>query len=240
MKHKAVILRVSRNAAGARIPFDKIYFFKRESQEHLPKIFRCALVIVPTKPFVELVKDTIQTHSCKVGKVYPLKRRDEEQALQAMRDELPIHDIINNYKNYVGLIPLLYLQNDDKPKEIAPQYIRATALKPRPSNVSRSGKRGRTGKEHNDLATANMRSMFQDTFTARSYFIMDGEKYQPVCTGCPNSLAMVTGQCHLGDHECMEKLSQVNRSNFHVNMHKYLDWLKNVGEPELQLEADNE
>lgn len=240
MRHQAIILRVDRNAAGARIPFDKIYFFKREAQEHLSRVFRCALVVVPTKPFIEMVKNTIQTHSCKVGKVYPMKRRDEEQSLQMMKDALPIHNIVDNYKNYVGLVPMLYLQNDSKPKEIQPQYMRATAMKPKPGSISRRGKKGVTAQLSIDRAHANMRSMFQDTFTARSYFIMDGEKYQPVCTGCPNSLAMVTGQCNLGDRECLEKLSQVNRSNFRINMTKYLDWLKNVGEPELQLETENE
>lgn len=238
MKHQAVILRVNRHAAGARFPFDKVYFFKREAQEHLPRIFRCALVIMPTKPFVGMVSEATEAFTCHAGKVYPLKRRDGEKMTQMMKDELPIRDVIANYKNYVGLIPILYLQNEDKPKEIAPEYLHATK-KPRPSRGRARRKKGQKS-DAPARSVANMRRMFQDTFTSRSYFLIDGQKFSPVCTVCPNSLLMVTGECHLGDQECYEKLSQVKPSNFRKNMAQYIDWVKRVGEPELQLEDENE
>ncbi len=239
MQHQAVILRVNRNAAGSRFPFDKIYFFKREAQEHLPRIFRCALVVVPTKPFIAMVSAAAEAFKCNPGKVYPMKRKDEEKMAQMMKDELPIHDVIVNYKNYVGLVPILYLQHDKNPKEIVPEYMHASK-KPRPANYRPAKAKKGQKSTVPERSTSNMRRMFQDTFTSRSYFLMDGEKFSPVCTICPNSLLMVTGACHLGDQTCFEKLSQVKPSNFRKNMQQYLDWLKQVGEPELQLEAENE
>lgn len=247
MKHQATVLRVNRNAAGVRFPFDRIYFFKKEAREHLAKIFSCALVIVPSKPFIALLSDTIKTYSCEVGKVYPMKRRDEEQSLHKMESELPIHDVVVNYENYLGLVPILYLQKVSRqkkadPEKTMPAYLRAK-LKPPPGHSWRQSVSRRTssaGLSTGERAMANMRNMFQDTFNAQSYFLMNGEEYQPICTVCSNSLAMVTGQCHLGEERCFEKLSQVNQSNYRLNMDNYLSWLKNVGEPELQLETENE
>lgn len=235
MKHQALILRVGRNSAGVRFPFDKVYFFKKEARKCLTRIYRCALVIVPSKTFIELLTDTTQHHACSVGKVYPMQRRDEEQCLRQMHQELPISDVVSNYKNYLGLIPILFLQNRNNPEKISPQYLRAT-LRDKARRIRKKKSAAQAATDASD----NMLDMFQDTFTSDSYFIMDGEEYSPVCAVCPNSLGMVTGQCRLGGNMCFDKLSQVNSSNFRVNMKKYLHWLRNVGEPELKLEAGNE
>ncbi len=111
MKHKAIILRVNRNAAGARFPFDRVYFFKKEAQEHLSRIFQCALVIDPTKTFAEMLKTIVNAYSCKSGAVNTLKRRDEDAAKKEIDANNPILHIIENYKRYVGLVPILYLQH---------------------------------------------------------------------------------------------------------------------------------
>lgn len=238
MRHKAIILRVNRNAAGAHFPFDKMYFFKKGAQEHFSRIFRCAMVVVPTKPFIQMVVSAVEAHACSVGKVYPLKRCDEEKMAKAMRDELPINDVIANYKNYVGLVPILYLQRRETKEEIVPQYLHASQ-KVRPGRALRPIWR-KTKTSAAERAHDNIRRMFSDTFTSRSYFLMDNEKYSPICTVCENSLLMVTGKCRLGDRVCFEKLAQVKPSNFRKNMNRYLDWVKQVGEPELKLEAENE
>ena len=243
MQHKAIILRLNRNVAGAKFPFDKTYFFKKEARKHLPRIFRSALVIAPAKSFAEMLGKIVVEPLCAAGKAYPIRRRDEETTLQTMKEELPIHDVVSNYENYLGLVPILFLQNRSKPSDITPRYLHAD-MKIVPGQSwrrTRNKRRTRyTAQEVENRALDNMQDMLQDVFTSESYFLIDGEEYQPVCTACANSLAMVTGQCHLGGGNCLENLARVDRSNFRRNMDQYANWLKGVGEPELQLETKDE
>jgi hypothetical protein len=241
VKHQAIILRINRNVAGARFPFDKVYFFKKEAKQHLPRVFSHALVIAPTKPFIEMVSESIAS-SCKVGKVYPMRRRDEEVMGKVIAEELPIHDVVANYKNYMALIPILFLTNHKKKTQINPAYLYASR-KPRPARRPTRNWQGKYTKQSGtkvERSDHNMYRMMHNAFTSRSYFLMEGEKFQPVCIACPNNLLMITDQCRLGSSTCFEKLAQVKPSNFRKNMNRYVKWLKQVGEPEIQLEDDNE
>jgi len=238
MKHKAVILRVNRNAAGSRFPFDKVYFFKKESCAQLHKIFRFALVIPSTKCFVHMLKDTVKAYPCEVGKVYPMKRRDEESTLRMISEELPINDVVHNYKNYVGLVPILFSRNDKVAGNIVPSYMHAS-LKTPPNTGYRS-RVARSKISSYELANRNMQSMIRDSVKSDAYFIADGEEYQPVCSICPNSLANIVGDCQLGVPLCFDKLSRVSQTNFRKNMYRYSQWLEKTGEPELKLEIGDE
>jgi hypothetical protein len=233
VKHELVIFRVERNVAGGTFPFDKTYFFKRQAVALLPRVFPHAFVIFPNKPFVKMIEEAITRCTCQMGKVYPMARSDEEKLKKLTGDQNPIQDIIFNYKKYVGVVPILFLQDRKKKKRVKPAYLHATS-KTRPGRYY-----GKKTKAH-AKALENMQRMMRDAVTGRSYFLSEGEEFRPVCSICTNSLAMITGQCHLGDRECFENLAQTKPSDYRKNMLRYNKWIKQLNEPELALEVGNE
>jgi len=230
VKHVVRVFRVVRNVAGSSYPFDKTYFFNKEARDLLPHIFPHALVIAINKPFVGMIEEALKRAAAEEGKVYPMSRRDEDKLRKECAAENPIIDVVLNYKKYIGVVPVLFLQNRKDPgkkKQVVPQYLHAF-------KKTQPGRRGpRSGAQ--ERADANMRRMMQNTFTGRSYFLSQGEEHRPVCSICTNSLAMITGQCHLGDSECFENLAQTKPSDYHANMKRFAEWVKRLDEPEITL-----
>jgi hypothetical protein len=226
---------VERNVAGGSYPFDKTYFFKKEARGLVPRIFPHAFVIFPNKPFVKMIENAVARGVCQAGKVYPMARSDEDKLKKMVSDQNPIQDVIFNYKKYIGVIPILFLQDrkKGKKKNVKPAYLHAS------SKVKPGRYYGKKKKAHMQ-ALENMQRMMRDAVTGRSYLLSEGEEFRPVCSICSNSLAMITGQCHLGDKECFDKLAQTKPSDFRKNMLRYNEWIKKLNEPELELEAGNE
>lgn len=233
MKHEVVIFRVEKGVAGKTFPFDKTYFFKRSAAKLLPRIFPHAFVLFPNKPFINMIEETIAAVTCHVGKVYPALRADEGRLKQMMAAQNPIQDVVSNYKKYVGVVPILFLQDKNKRKRVVPAYLRAS---PKVASGRYHGKKSRA----HVRALENMRRMMRDAVTGRSYFLSGGEEFRPVCSICSNSLAMITGQCHLGDNQCYENLAQTKPSDYRKNMLRYNKWIERLNEPEISLEANNE
>jgi hypothetical protein len=234
VKHGLTIFRVERHVAGGTFPFDKIYFFKREAVKLLPRVFPHAFVIFPNKPFVKMIEEAITC--CKIGKVYPMARSDEEKLKKMVSAQNPIQDVIFNYKKYVGVVPILFLQDRNKKMRVKPAYLHADS-KARPGRYCRHY--GIKSKAR-DNALENMQRMMRDAVTGRSYFLSDGKEFRPVCSICTNSLAMITGQCHLGNQACFENLAQTKPSDYRKNMLRYNSWIKELNEPEVALEVPNE
>lgn len=233
MKHEVVIFRVERNVAGGSFPFDKTYFFKREALKLLPRVFPHAFVIFPNKPFVKMIEDSIKRTPCQAGKVYPIARSDEEKLKKMVTEENPIQDVVFNYKKYVGVVPILFLQDRNKKKKVKPAYLHA-ASKVKPGRYY--GKKRKAAAQ----ALENMQRMMRDAVTGRSYMLSEGEEFRPVCSICSNSLAMITGQCHLGERSCFENLAQTKPSDYRKNMQRYNEWVRRLNEPEISLEVGDE
>jgi len=249
VKHEVTIFRVHRNQAGSTYPFDKTYFFRKEDKELLGKIFPNALVLYINKAFINMVKDTLKESKIQTGKVYPMRRSDEDQLKARVRDVNPIQTIMEDYKKYLAVIPILYLGNGTKPlrykekgktkeKEAvcSPAYLHASAKR----SPRRDWKPRRMGPAF-FRARENIKEMMKDVITGRSFFLADGEEYRPVCSICSNSLAMIAGQCVLGGAECIRKLAQTKPSHFRKNMQNYKTWVSKLEEPDIQVEeAANE
>jgi len=233
MKHEVVIFRVERNIAGGSFPFDKTYFFKKEAVKLLPRIFPHAFVIFPNKPFVKMIEETITRSTCHSGKVYPVSRADEGIIRKMIESQNPIKDVIFNYKKYVGVVPVLFLQDTNSKKHVKPAYLHASSKK-------KPGRHYAKKQQAHVVALENMQRMMRDALTGRAYFLSGGEEFRPVCSICSNSLAMITGQCQLGEKQCFTNLAQTKPSDYRKNMLRYNSWVRRLDEPEITLEAPNE
>jgi hypothetical protein len=230
------MLFVHRTFVGDVFPFDKVYFFHKDDEKDIPRIFPDAFVLPINKRFAEAVESILtesknRTKESDASPEYKLqfaargfnRLSDREQAVKDKATEKAIVRILETRKNYVALVPVLFTKQRPRIKEkekrkgvekmVYPQYL--TALKRRKSDDS-SG-------------------LMKKMLGARAYFVYQGEVFRPICLMCPRSIDSVVGECTFGSKDCYFNLGHIGESDFTRGVKAYRKLATKIDEPELGL-----
>lgn len=233
---QAIALRVHRSLVGEIFPFDIVYFFKKEDEDLIPGIFPYSMVLMITKKFSELIRTTIEQRKLNHA-AFPLRRKDEESWEKRFKDanagKTPLHRVLKNYTDFVALVPTLFLAKDKQ--NITPAYLHGGVKVP-PRRVDTGKEKGRFKKATETDHEKGLRRMMKKVYSARSYFLINGQKFQPLCVACPNNLSMLNGECFFGQGQCYSLLAQSTPGEFVKALKRYQEFTVNFGEPELEVE----
>ena len=239
MKHRVIVLRVVHALAGRVVPFDRIYFFEKESEHIVPRAFDHALVIHPNKPFADILgKVSTSAYHPVPGKAYPMTRAGESELLKEIQSSNLVDYVVDNYKKYVIVIPILMHKAEEgrpgatpgeKPTfpAILPGYLNARLKMPRGVTP------GTKLLDNDDFRIKNLRRMSMDTFTAHSYYLARHEVFKPICAACRDSLNMLAGECFVGHENCYNGLMRQDVSTIRKNMRAYTKRVMRFNEPEI-------
>jgi len=208
---QAVILRLHRNVVGQLFPWDCVYFFQRSDEAILPQVFPCSLVINTSTTFMRKLKRAYSSPAADRGldQAFPMHRWEEEDAAARVRRQPPMEKIFTDPNKYIALIPTLHLRGKyGKVSQSGPVYITAKMRR------GRKRTKGKFAAVNTDVQTTRFLHLMGNTVTAKAYFIHRGEKIQPVCLCCPNSLDHLDGRCHFGSDLCYQQLVQATASDF--------------------------
>lgn len=191
MKNQIVALKINRNQAGVKIPYDKLYFVCREDRDLIPKTFEYALVLPVSDDLVAQIFELVP----KTVSVYQHRRNDHllkqptcldgrslttrEQEAWWRTNFIEKYDLLQR----VAVVPVLLAH---KRKRALPRYLTSRRW------MSSVQNRDNTG-VHEYAYVATPLSAPHD-------------KIQPICNMCPRQLLQLTGACTPGDEICYRSL----------------------------------
>ena len=249
MMKEALVIRIHRDFVGREIPFDKVYFFHKEDEEDIPKIYPTAMVFPVNKKMATAFALILE----KVGKnpapKYKLRcemqayNRLSESYLKKAQKTLPlsyIADVLENPRKYLALVPVLFTK-----QWALSRKVKAKAKK---SDVAKNKSPKDLGKKvFPQYLVAQKRRvndrpvyLLKKMLGARSYFLYRGEKIRPICLLCPKSIDSIAGECDLGTEICYEMLGKVTEGDFIKGVKAYWKLAARIDEPELGLKETKE
>ena len=246
-----LVLRIHRDFVGRDIPFDKIYFFKRDDEAVLPKVFPSSMVFPVNKRMAEAVKGIIEKGTQRNSLEYHLRpevhaynRLSESDLVNAKAKLKKNHlkDVIENPRKYLALVPVLFTK-----QWALSTKVKARIKKKKDEEEKKKPPKGLGKKVFPQYLVAKKRRVSDDAVKllknmmgARSYFIYQGEKIRPICLLCPRSIDSIAGECDLGTDDCYELLGKVTEGDFIKGVKAYWKLAGKIDEPELQMkEASN-
>ena len=230
------VLFVHRDFVGRDLPFDKIYFFHKEDEKHIPRVFPSAFVMPINRQTADAVTKIIEesnkraaTHSVHTGasgeyklryKAHPFDRHIRDRISKV--DQQTIEHILENRTEYLALVPVLFTKQNSHMEEsrgtrelsedtIYPQYLTAFARR----------------RDDDPEKLAN------EMVGTCAYFIYRGKTYRPLCLLCSRSIDSILGVCRFGSRECYFNLGRVSESDFTRGMRAYQKLVGKIDEPEL-------
>lgn len=187
--NNVIVIRIQRSAVGITIPFDKLYFFRREDRDLIPSIFKYALVL-PVDPTLMTALYTLRPNHVSHLK----KQRDDKtqrvatgisgrQVSNAAVTTWWDNNIVKKYDltERVAVVPILTSKVRKKRK---PRYLSA---------------RLKTGSGEKRLPISEL------AYLATPEAPPD-DKIQPLCTICPRMLLHMQGDCSPGQLACYKAL----------------------------------
>jgi len=229
MRHDILSLRVKKTVSGSIFPFDKVYFFPIEQEKIIPEVFQTAFVILPNKKFSKLLSNVRTESECKTGKSYTFDRSQISNRARHFNGNVEIKKIIKYYKDYISVIPILYLRRMDNGGS-RPAYLFAQPKLPK--NYRRVYSYMPRHVSAQSAINSNTKYLSSNVYSVtKSYMLYRKQKIQPICSVCPNSLSMITGGCSFGDGACYRHLSRLDSTTFADNMNNYLKWIRFLYEP---------
>ena len=97
--HRGFILRVERSDAGMEIPFDKLYFFKKEDEPLFPRVFKNAMVLPINMQLAKQIDSVVQGDKKVQFKAFPFTRAREKTLLNATVRYHPLKEIMDSRKD---------------------------------------------------------------------------------------------------------------------------------------------
>lgn len=233
------VLYVHRDFVGIEFPFDKVYFFHKNDEAELPRVFANAIVLPLSKHFTDFVERVISVTAGREGvkwaEVTPKYKpkyktrgfnriRDERQALENAKAGARIRQVLSDRKRYVALVPILFTKQRPREHVHSKTAIPHGLLYPQYLGAARRRKMDTPGE------------LLQAVVGPRAYFIYRSKVYRPLCLLCPRSIDSVVGDCKLGSEECFINLGRVGKSDFQRGVEIYNKLAKQIDEPELGAE----
>jgi hypothetical protein len=218
---RGLILRVERREAGMEIPFDKMYFFKKEDEPLFPRVFKNAMVLPINTELAKQITKVVSADKRLSFKAYPFTRSGEQTLLNTMSRQRPLEDIIDKRKEYRALVPVLFTKYGTKllkgkrrkgrrKHSVFPAYLIA-----RPDREATVG-------------------MLRRALSVRAYFILDGKAVKPICLMCPRHQYWLQGDCHMGEKICYTHLAQAKQGDLVLGVKRYEEYAAMIDEPELK------
>lgn len=209
----AYILRVGKTQAGTRVPFDRMYFFRKQDQALLPKFFSNAMVLILTKKLASQITDIVlPTLACKA---FPYTREDDK-ALSAMAAAEFEHVLTDTRENFLVLVPVLFTGKGN-----------ARFTRKRSVGKAASFPAYLVARPDDDISVDLLRA----AISSRAYFIIDGKEIRPLCLMCPLHQSALQGHCHLGEGDCYRFLARGLPGDFVRGLEQYDALLAENKEP---------
>lgn len=210
-------LRVGKDMAGKKFPFDRVYIVNYEDRAVIEQLFRYAIVLP--------VEGTLRTQLESVKPASYLNRtfdRNDTENTAAKIDDRDWKELFQDGE-WVMVVPLL----PKWMKKNMPQYLIAEGWYSQHS-VRIRGK-GKVKSERRE-----------SPFTNRSYLQTPHKKIRPICVVCPRMVLHQNGECQIGDKVCFESLPLGMVNHFDESL-SLPESQTNVQEPEeYQLLHDEE
>lgn len=206
-----VVIKVSREVAGITIPFDKLYFFRREDRELIPKIFGYALVLPVSEELVTKIK-RLRPKSLSHYK----HQRDDEALHQPPTIGGTLLDGRTHSQNQIKewwdttlfvpedltervvVIPIL---TKKVRKKIQARYLSSKKWYDRQkSQISARNRYARKA-----APQAIISALPEVAYLATPEAAPD-DKINPICTICPRNLLQLQGKCTPGELVCYKSL----------------------------------
>lgn len=183
-------LHIMRSKVNVNIPYDKLYLFKREHRDLIPRIFSYALVLPLAEEMVAEIKKQPIAH---VSHRH-FRRNDDDlkqpvnvpegQLAQWWGEFMEIHE----FSQRVAVVPILVAKSR---KHVRPRYL--TSARTLPKNRNR---------RQLQLADAPIHEMAYLSTPHPA----PNDKIRPICTICPRMLLQMQGKCNPGQKICYETL----------------------------------
>jgi len=228
------MLYVHRDFVGRDIPFDKMYFFHKDDEADIPRVFSNAFVLPLNQQLVAAVERVLhlsaereKEHAPASGEYtlrYNARGYDRlGTAAQKKKDEVIKHNIVKILRErgqYSVLVPVLFTKQFPKRhvSRLAPQQTENLLY---PQYLVASGRR-----KSDDTA-----ALAAKMIGARAYFIHRGKVYRPLCLLCPRSIDSVVGECTFGKSDCFLNLGYIGESDFTRGVQAYRKLVNRIDEP---------
>jgi hypothetical protein len=217
-KPNVVVVKVHRNQAGHTIPFDKLYFYRREDRDLIPKNFGYALVLPADDPSLseEILKlkpkklshFKYRRDDAEMGKPLDLDGRKHSADYIAAwwRDNIVVpFDLWNR----VLVIPILTAKVR---KRLQPRYLSASRWFERQDPDAKTGRRRRS-RRHLAMvpdgpvtATTGLKPSINEMAYLATPHAEPYDKVSPICQICPRMLLHLNGECLPGQKVCFKAL----------------------------------
>jgi len=222
--HRAYIMRIDRNSAGVKIPFDKVYLFHKNDKETLPKIFRDALVFPITQHWVEQIQKVIGPGGSGVAayKAFAFNRFGEDYLIKHVVKHNPVEGIEEEQRNYYAVVPVLFTKYGCRSIKVARRRGRKKVASYPAYLIARP----------TQMRTV---ALAKRLLSARSYFLLDGRAIRPICLMCPRHQYFIQGQCTLGELDCYTHLAQARPNDMVRGAALYEKYMTRINEPEIEL-----
>lgn len=201
-------LRVGKDQAGTKFPFDRVYIVNYEDRAVIDQLFRYSLVL-PVEGALRKQLESVQPDSY-ANRTFD--RDDDENAPVKIAHT----DWVELFQDgeWVMIVPLL----PKWMKQNMPQYLIAEKWYDQHTvRVAGKGKQKTARRE--------------TPFTNRSYLQTPHKKIRPICVVCPRMVLHQNGECQIGDDVCFTSLPLGMVNHFDESM-AVPDVQPNIHEPE--------
>jgi hypothetical protein len=198
-QEQVVVVKVQRASVGAKIPFDKIYFFPKSAAARISSIFGYALVLPLDSSLMMELEALAPSTVSHYG-----DRRDDDKVKQPVKDYNASWwhtQIFSRYapENRLVVVPIL---TSTLRKKINPAYLMST--KWFDSNpVRKKPARARRNRFKTPLPVL---SPISDSAYLATPLDAPHDKISPICSICPRLLMQMQGECYPGQLVCLKTL----------------------------------
>lgn len=186
-------LRVKRQYAGKKFPFDRVYLAKNGEHKVFQKLFRYALIL----PVESELKQLLSTDMVlQISNAIPFDRDDKAKGVTQDEWVALLED-----GHWVMCVPIL-------PKFVAgnlPRYLTAAGAYRLPKNSLARKKKVAGG-------------ALPEIFSSLTYLQTPEKNIRPVCVACPRFILHQNGECSLGESICYESLALGVQNHFQEAM----------------------
>jgi len=205
------VLRIKRTEAGKRFPFDIVYFFHKDQEETISKIFRSGIVMPITKTMKKDIKSICETTKPEV-RLHTFDRNDAAEL-----NENPLASILHKTSKDLMFVPILFTrfgrvaaeQAEKQAKRIFPLYLAANHRVTRAKNIA-------------------------SILSSRAYLLFGGGKIRPVCLACPMHMLAIIGRCEANLEDCYKQITHAAPSTFTRALKKYDKFASQLLAPEIK------
>lgn len=190
-------IKIRRDIAGKKVPYDKIYFFRRKDRNLIHTMFDYALVLPVTEELINTLKEVTPRVMSRKGFVRDDENNNKLTELDGRQD--PPEKIAawwdtNFFKKYavinrLAVVPILTSQ---RKKKRLPRYL----------GSKRWYKTGTRKK--NPYSEENQ--LIHELAYLATPLPAPHNKIQPICAICPRQLLRISGECSPGMDICYKSL----------------------------------